>query len=53
MKGRKESTKEEDMTKTSRRIRITRKKVRNIVILMNKKLILNLKVMMMNLFMLL
>lgn len=47
MRERKESKKEEEMTKITRKTRM--EKVRNLVIFLKKKLILNLKVMMMKL----
>ena len=49
MKERKVSTKEEDMKKTKREARM--KKVRKLVILLKKRLIMNMRVMMMKLFM--
>ena len=46
MKERKAITKEEEMTETTRDIKITKTKIRNLVILLKKKLILNLMIMM-------
>lgn len=51
IKGRKSSTKEKEMIETTREIHIT--KIRNIVILLKKKLTMNLNVMKMKLSMLL